>query len=194
MEILLASNNKDKAAEFERIFWNHSILLPADLGISFEYEERGQTFLDNAFGKARACYDLSSVPVIADDSGLCVNALGGMPGVGSARYGSEGGKILTATEKNRLLLSKLEGTENRDASFVCCLVLMLSDYRFFISQETCDGIITLEQKGDGGFGYDPVFFIPDIGKTMAELDDHEKDEISHRGRASARILTLIDSM
>jgi XTP/dITP diphosphohydrolase len=194
MEIMLASNNRDKAAEFERIFWNHSILLPGDLGFTFDYEEKGASFIENALGKAKTCYGLSSMPVIADDSGLCVDALGGMPGVGSARYGSEGGKLLTASEKNKLLLSKLQGNENRDAAFVCCLVLMLSDYRFFVVQETCEGVIAFEQKGSGGFGYDPVFFIPDLKKTIAELDDHEKDEISHRGRASARMLTLIDSL
>jgi XTP/dITP diphosphohydrolase len=194
MEILLASNNRDKADELERIFWNHSVLIPADLGIVFEYEEHGATFLENAVGKARACFELAAMSVLADDSGLCVDALGGMPGVGSARYGSEGGTILSASEKNKLLLSKLKGVEERDASFVCCLVLMLSDYRFFVAQETCPGVIALEQKGDGGFGYDPVFFIPEKEMTIAELEDREKDEISHRGKASLRILTILDSM
>jgi XTP/dITP diphosphohydrolase len=194
MEILLASNNRDKADEFERIFWNHTILLPSSLGLDFEHDEKGTSFLENAYGKARACYDLAQMPVLADDSGLCVDALGGIPGINSARFGESEGKRLSASEKNILLLSKIERVTERAASFVCCLVLILSEYRFFIAQETCDGIITHEQKGTGGFGYDPLFFLEDKGMTIAELPDREKDEISHRGNASKRILSILDSL
>jgi XTP/dITP diphosphohydrolase len=194
MEILLASNNRDKADEVERLFWNHTILLPADIGIVFDYEEKGESFLENAMGKALACYKLAKMPVLSDDSGLCVDALGGMPGVQSARFGAENGNILTASEKNSLLLSRLAGKGDRSASFVCCLVLVVSDYRFFIAQETCAGEITLAEKGSGGFGYDPVFFIPEKEMTIAELSDREKDEISHRGKAAARILAILDTL
>jgi XTP/dITP diphosphohydrolase len=194
MEMLLASNNRDKADEFERIFWRHTILIPSDLGMVFEYEEKGESYLANATGKAFTCHEMASMPVIADDSGLCINALGGMPGVQSSRYGSSEGKLLSAREKNELVLSKLAGVEDRSAAFVCCLVLVLSDYRFFIIQETCEGEIALEQRGSGGFGYDPIFLVPERKMTIAELPDREKDEISHRGRACSRLLAVLETI
>ncbi|MBN2441896.1 MAG: RdgB/HAM1 family non-canonical purine NTP pyrophosphatase, partial [Spirochaetales bacterium] len=182
MTIVLASNNVHKAVEFNRIFSGHTMILPKDMDIDFDYEETGVTFQENALGKAMALYSRVKRPVIADDSGLCVDALGGKPGVYSARYGaSPGGTQISSSEKNELLLSQMITIQHRQAFFVCCMVLVIEEYRFFIAQETVRGEITQHQRGVKGFGYDPVFFVPEKGMTVAEMEDHEKDEISHRG-------------
>jgi XTP/dITP diphosphohydrolase len=191
MQLLLASNNRDKAEEFRRIFSDHRILLPADAGVSFDFDEDANSFLENAIGKARALFAKTALPVLADDSGLVVAALNGEPGVYSARYGSRGGKNLSAAERNRYLLSRLGAEQRRDAFFVCCMVLILEPYRFYVTQETFAGIITESPRGKNGFGYDPVFLVPEYGKTAAELSDSEKDRISHRGKAARRILSLL---
>ena len=134
--------------------------------------------------KAMALYDIVKSPVIADDSGLCVKALGGRPGIYSARYStpslSSGNVADYGIDR---LLREMEGNKYRDAYFVCCVVLYLEENRFFIFQETCNGKITESKKGSGGFGYDPIFFIEKMGKTMAELTPEEKNDISHRGKA-----------
>jgi XTP/dITP diphosphohydrolase len=194
MNILLASNNRHKAAELERIFDKHKILLPEDVGGAFDFEEIGTTFLENAFGKAMACFRIADVPVVADDSGLCVDALGGLPGIQSARFGASNGRNLESTERNSLLISRLKGVAERSARFVCCLVFVLAENRFFIAQETCEGRIVDNPKGVGGFGYDPIFFIPEKGMTMAELSDSEKDVVSHRGRAARQLLRIVDTI
>lgn len=136
----------------------------------------------------RALVDL---PVLADDSGLCVEALGGEPGIRSARYGASGGARLDDGDRNRYLLGLLEGAVDRDARFVCCLVLMLTADRWFAFQETLEGSITRSPAGAGGFGYDPVFYVPQAGKTVAELPDAVKDRISHRGKAGARARAVL---
>ncbi|MBN1413065.1 MAG: RdgB/HAM1 family non-canonical purine NTP pyrophosphatase [Spirochaetales bacterium] len=194
MEIILASNNQHKVREFGRIFTGVTVKSPRDAGITFECEESGTTFLENAVLKAESLFRLCRKPVISDDSGLCVPALNGEPGVYSARYGSDELKReLTDEEKYLYLLQKLEGTDNRKAFFVCCMVLYLDDYRFYVVQETVNGEIADTSKGEGGFGYDPVFLIPEWNKTVAELDDAKKDLISHRGKAGRRMLSLLKS-
>jgi XTP/dITP diphosphohydrolase len=194
MEIYLASNNTHKRDEFVRLFPGHRILLPAESGLEFDFEENGKSFWENAMGKAHALFRLVHAPVLADDSGLCVAALGGQPGVVSHRFGARNGKNLEAGERNAYLLSRMKGVEDRAAYFLCSLVLLLEGVRFFAVQETVNGIITEAPRGANGFGYDPVFLVPETGKTIAELSDAEKDRLSHRGRASRRMLSLMQTL
>ncbi len=191
MDILLASNHAHKRDEFSRLLPGHTVRMAGEAGVSFSFEENGATFLENAMGKAAELYAASHAPVIADDSGLCVDALGGEPGLYSSRYGSAGGGILSAPERNAFLLSRMEGIEDRRAHFVCCLVLYLGEDRFCVAQETVHGTITRAPRGTHGFGYDPLFLVPGTGSTIAELPDGEKDRLSHRGRAARRILVLL---
>jgi len=194
IELVLASNNDNKHAEFQRLLPNAAVLKPRDAGISFAFEESGSTFFDNAFGKALALFRAARRPVIADDSGLCVRALGGEPGIISSRYGSEpGGLVLDTNRRNAFLLDRLKGIGDRRATFVCCLVMMQEEDRFIAVQETVRGMITEEPRGSNGFGYDPLFLLPSFGLTMAELPDATKDEVSHRGRAAHRLGVLLDS-
>jgi XTP/dITP diphosphohydrolase len=191
-ELLLASNNEHKRREFARLFRGVTILMPGDSGMDFDYAEDGDTFLANAYGKAAALHRMAGTTVIADDSGLCVASLGGEPGVFSARYGSvPGGVPLEASQRNAYLLERMAGAENRAAFFVCCLVLFFSDDRFLVVQETVTGVIAAAPRGANGFGYDPLFILPESGKTMAELPEDEKDRLSHRGRAALRIRALL---
>lgn len=194
MELLLATNNAHKHREFLRLLPGCRIVLPADAGIDFDFKEGGESFLSNALGKARALFRLAGRPVIADDSGLAVDALGGAPGVFSARYGSvERGRDLSAEERNAFLLERLRGVAERGAAFVCCLALVLEENRFLVAQETVRGVIAQEPHGANGFGYDPLFLVPGRGKTIAEIPDGEKDAISHRGRAARRLAALLAS-
>jgi XTP/dITP diphosphohydrolase len=195
MEIVLASGNAHKKMELEKIFSSHILLLPSELGIQFDCEETGQTFLENALLKAETLYKLVKRPVLSDDSGLCVNALNGAPGIYSARYGSvEGGPQLNDAERNNLLLSQLERAADREASFVCCMVLMADPYRVFTVQESFPGSISKEPFGGGGFGYDPVFVEPESGKTVAALPEDVKNRISHRGRAGRRMNAVLEDL
>ena len=183
MHIYLASGNRHKQEEFAAILKDHRISIPSDAGIVFDPEETGKTFLENALLKARVLYESVKSPVIADDSGLCIDALGGEPGIYSARYGMKDGVQLEAQERNRLVLHRMEGVKNRSCRFVCCIVVMLDAHRFFTVQETCEGVIAISAHGEHGFGYDPIVYLPEIGKTVAELTAQEKNELSHRGKA-----------
>ncbi len=197
MNILLASNNEHKKEEFSRILIGHTIVLPKELGIDFDFEEEAETFTENALGKARAL--ASQAPegykILADDSGLCVDALEGRPGVRTARYGLETfGRMLESGERNEFLLKNLahlEKKEERGAQFVCALAFLMDRRREFIFCETVEGFIAKESFGEGGFGYDPVFIVKEAGKTMAELSESEKDRYSHRGKASHHLITLL---
>lgn len=194
MEILLATTNLHKAEEFRRIFRDHTIILPSDRDLSFTYEETGESYFANAMGKAQALFHLAGGPVLADDSGLSVDALGGAPGIRSARFGAgTDDDRLSAEERNSRLLETMKDIDNRRAFFVCCLVLLLSEHRYWAVQETVEGRIASGPRGDGGFGYDPLFNLPDRGCTVAELPDQEKDGLSHRGRAARRIMNLLSS-
>jgi len=194
MEIVLATGNPHKQTELQGIFPDHRILIPRDLGISFEFDETGSTFLENSLGKARALFDRIRRPVMADDSGLCVNALNGAPGIYSARFGAEGGKELSSPERNALLLKTMKDMTDRTAFFVCVLVLVLDEHRCFTAQETIPGEIIRDSLGTGGFGYDPLFYIPSRGMTMAQLPPEEKNRLSHRGRAGARMASILESL
>jgi XTP/dITP diphosphohydrolase len=192
MTIWFATGNIHKKTELGAILSHHTLKIPGDAGIhDFEPEETGNTFLENALIKARALYRLVKAPVIADDSGLCVDALGGRPGIYSARYGSEGGTKLTTSERNGLLLKELGDQPQRSAHFVCVMALLLGEDRLYIVQETLEGIILREERGSFGFGYDPVFFIPELGCTVAELSGEAKNRISHRGKAGRIMGTIL---
>ena len=142
--------------------------------------------------KALTLHRLLGRPVLADDSGLSISAMGGAPGIYSARYGSEDGKRkLGAAERNAYLLKNMEAFDDRACAFVCCLVLVLSEERIFIVQETCSGELLRAPRGEGGFGYDPVVFLPSLGKSVAELSVEEKNRLSHRGRACARMAKIL---
>ncbi len=195
MEVVLATGNAHKAQELEKILSPHKVLIPADLGLDFDCEETGTTYLDNALLKAQTLAAMTDKPVIADDSGISVPALGGAPGIYSARYGSEeAGRMLSSEERNAFLLKNMEGREDWSAFFVCSMVLMLSPYRVFTVQETMDGRLTKDGAGSGGFGYDPVFYLEEKGCTVAELSEEEKNEVSHRGKAGARLKLILDSL
>ncbi len=195
MKIYLASENRHKMQELDAIMAPHRLILPSNSGIDYHFEETGKSYFENAYGKALTLFEKVNAPVIADDSGLSVPALDGAPGIYSSRYGSPGGgKKLEAAERNRYLLSHMEGIEERAAFFVCCMVLILADYRFFTAQETVEGILTREPRGRGGFGYDPLFYLPGYQKTVAEIPEEEKNRISHRGKAGSRLRDILHSM
>ena len=134
-------------------------------------------------------------PSLADDSGLSVRALGGAPGILSARYGSLKGKQkLESYDRNEFLLAKMASMKDRSCAFVCCIVVILSEERIFAVQETCPGELLRKPQGIGGFGYDPVVFLPELGKSVAELSVDEKNRVSHRGRACSRMAALLADM
>ncbi len=182
MKLLAATNNAGKLAEIRSILADHGfeVISPAEAGLKLEVEEDGATFEANALKKAQAWRDLSGLAALADDSGLCVDALGGAPGVRTARYAGEN----ASDEANySLLLERLAGTSERAARFVCVIALCLPDGRSFVARGECPGLITTAPRGAAGFGYDPVFLDEATGLTFAELDSVTKNARSHRGRA-----------
>ena len=194
MELFVATGNAHKLLELAPALPGQVLKRPDDAGIrGFDVEEDGSSFMENAMKKALTLYRLIGKPSLADDSGLAVRALDGAPGVLSARYGSpDGGATkLDAAERNRFLLARMAEEEDRSCAFVCCLVLVLSEDRFFAVQETCPGELLRESRGSGGFGYDPLVWLPGLGKTVAELGVDEKNRVSHRGRACARMSGLL---
>jgi XTP/dITP diphosphohydrolase len=237
MTIWLASGNKHKLKELTSVLvdvpGSHglTIKLPAEAGITgFDPEETGTSFAENALIKAKALYcmlnadsALTADPVLADDSGLCVDALGGRPGIYSARYYGkdswnsdeifrEGTKNLTDQERNALLLEELDASKSsvvshsslpintiskgrsRSCRFVCAMVLLFSPENFYLVQETLEGEIVSsarEIRGRGGFGYDPIVYLPELGRTVAELSEEEKNRLSHRGKAGKAIAKLL---
>ena len=190
MELLLASGNKHKLKEISAILRDIRVLTPEDVGVSFYFEEIGDTFFANAFGKALHLNEMTGKPVLADDSGLAVRSLEGAPGVRSARFGeSADGHQLTDRERYELLLRRLDGEQHREAAFICCMVVLAEPDRFLVAQESCPGVITTHPKGDVGFGYDPVFRPNGFDLTMAEISAESKNKISHRARA-LRVLSV----
>lgn len=193
MEILVATNNMHKLAELSALLPGHRLVTPAQAGFpDFDVEEDGETYQANAFKKALALYDLTGRPSLADDSGISVRALGGAPGVRSARYGSPDGVTpLSSPERNELLLRTMRGQEDRACAFVCCLVLLHDRNRHVAVQETCPGVLLDSPRGSGGFGYDPVVYLPEFGRTVAELSETEKNSVSHRGRAAKALARIL---
>jgi len=182
MRFVLATHNPHKIQEMGEILSSLGveIVSPQDLGLAVEVEETGATFAENALLKAKAVCRASGLPAIADDSGLCVDALNGAPGVYSARYG---GEELDDLGRCRLLLEGLRGQTTRAAHFECAICCVFPGGKTLTAQGRCDGAIAFAPLGDGGFGYDPVFLVPGKGKTFAQLTAEEKNEISHRGKA-----------
>lgn len=191
MKLYFATENKHKHEELSRIMHPHQIILPKSEGIICSPDENGLDFFSNALIKARYLYDIVKHPVIADDSGLCIDALQGKPGIHSARFGEKNGIQLSTREKNLLVLEMLKNETQRDCQFVCNMILYLSPHRFYSVQETLEGLIIDEAKGEQGFGYDPIVYLPSLNKTVAQLTGTEKDLYSHRGKAGALLKELL---
>ena len=182
MRFVLATHNPGKLREMGEILKDFGIevVSPRELGITVDVEETGTTFAENAMLKAKAICKAAGLPAIADDSGLCVDALNGAPGVYSARYGGEG---LDDKGRYMLLLSSLRGAPTRAAHFACAVACAFPNGDTLTAEGRCDGSIAYAPLGEGGFGYDPVFLLPGTGKTFGQLTQEEKSAVSHRGRA-----------
>ena len=181
MKVVLASHNKKKMAEMKTILsaMGVEVLSQADVGVDLEPEETGTTFAENAAIKAMAVMQASGLPAIADDSGLCVDALNGAPGVYSARYGGLDDDVA----RYRLLLENLRGAGTRAAHFHTSVVCCFPNGDVLEAEGDCHGTIAYAPQGENGFGYDPVFFVPEMRKTFGQLTPEEKNAISHRGVA-----------
>lgn len=182
--LVVASNNKHKLREISEIFTEFEVCSQKQMGFDEEVEETGKTFAENALIKARAASKALGVMALADDSGLCVDALGGAPGIYSARYcGSHG----LDKENRDLLLRNLQGVENRRAHFCSAIALVYPDGREFVAEGRTFGNILTEEVGEGGFGYDCIFQSDDLGKSFGVATAEEKNGVSHRFRALQEI-------
>ncbi len=197
MRIVLASNNAGKLAELQALFAPLGVELvrQGELGID-EAEEPFITFVENALTKARHASRAASLPALADDSGLCVDALGGAPGVLSARYATLFGEPKSDADNNRVLLRELQGQADRRARFVCVLVAVrhADDPEPLIAFGRWQGEITEAPRGTGGFGYNPVFFDPAVGSTAAEMSTEDKNRLSHRAAAARQMLDQMQAV
>lgn len=215
MKIYLATGNKNKKREMCELLKDHTILIPSDEGIEFDPDETGSTFYENSLIKAKTLYDIVHCPVIADDSGICVDALGGAPGIYSSRYagpdfmkGRPDGKKISQEEQNIFIISQLnDAIKNgnlpkgeylhgeRSCHYTCAMVMYCGTDRLYVAQETFEGTIIDDiknQAGDGGFGYDPIVFLPEYNKTVAQISADEKNAISHRGKAVRALQKIIN--
>jgi XTP/dITP diphosphohydrolase len=193
--LVLASGNPGKKAEIERLLkpFGTRVVTQTELGIT-EADEPHDTFRENALAKARHVAFATRLPALADDSGLCVAALGGAPGVHSAHYAGREGSRAERDERNNLkLLSEMKEENNRSAHYVCAMVLVRGpgDAEPLVAEAQWHGEIARAPRGGGGFGYDPLFVPAGMDKTSAELDPEEKNRISHRGQALAKLLELL---
>ena len=183
MNIILATHNKNKVIEMQRVlselFPDVNVMTATEAGFTDDIEENGTTFEENALIKARAVSKEGYISV-ADDSGLCVNALGGAPGIYSARYA---GEPKSDDRNNALLLKNLADKSDRSAYFVSAIACVLPSGEEFTVRGIAEGVMLTEKKGQGGFGYDPLFFFPPLNKTFAEFTTEEKNTVSHRGNA-----------
>lgn len=184
--IIIATKNKGKVKDFEVLFEKrgYKVISLLDLPDSPDIEETGNTFRENAILKAEGIATIVNEIVIADDSGLAVDALGGRPGVFSARYAGE-----QKNDEDNILkvLTELEGVKDRSATFHCALAMAIPSSATIVVEGTCNGVINEEPIGENGFGYDPIFFVPEKNKTMAQLSKEEKNEISHRADALKKL-------
>jgi XTP/dITP diphosphohydrolase len=192
-KLVLASNNAGKVREFQELLapFHFQIIPQGELGI-LAAEEPHYTFVENALAKARHASAASGLPALADDSGICAHALHGEPGVHSARYAGKNGDDAANNEK---LIDALANESNRGAHYACALVMVQSEHdpEPLIVQTRWYGQIIDQAKGDHGFGYDPYFFLPELGKTAAQLDSTQKNLISHRGQALRELITQLKS-
>ena len=190
--IILATGNKDKLKEVREILGKKSVSVVSmkEAGFDQEIEENGSTFAENAVIKAKAVCAASGETAMADDSGLVIDALGGMPGIYSARYL---GHETPYPEKNAKILAMLSDVpeEKRTARYVCAIACVFPDGRTLLAEETMEGRIAREPAGSNGFGYDPIFYVPEAGKTAAEMSPEEKHAVSHRGKALRKMEALL---
>jgi XTP/dITP diphosphohydrolase len=184
--LVLATRNEGKILEFKALLSTFDIEIKSlkDFGPIPQAEEDGETFEENAVKKARLTARVLGFPALADDSGLMVKALGGVPGVRSARYA---GEDATDEANNAKLLAALRGVKEREARFVCILAIAVPRGPALIYEGNCDGVISERPVGEKGFGYDPVFYYPPLGKTFAQMSPEEKNRVSHRGKALAEV-------
>ena len=191
-KIVFATGNQGKLREVKKILadLNVDVVSMKEEGIQIDVDENGTTFAENAQIKATAIGAHTDAIVLADDSGLVIDALNGEPGIYSARYL---GEDTSYRIKNQNLIDRLEGVpdEKRTARFVCAIAAALPDGTVLHTEGTIEGIIGYEERGENGFGYDPIFYVPKLGKTTAELTDDEKNAISHRGSALEKMKVLL---
>ena len=185
MKVVLASKNRHKLVEISKITekFDMELVLQSDLGVDIDVEETGTTFEENSFIKAEAVMKATGLPALADDSGIAVDALNGEPGIYSARYGFD--ESLDDWGRLELLLKNTEHVPDgqRQAQFVCVITMVTPDGRTIQARGEIHGELTREPAGENGFGYDPIFYYPPLGKTTAELSPEEKNAVSHRGNA-----------
>lgn len=179
LQIVIASNNKNKIREIKKLYPNLDLKSLAELNISDEAEEDGQTFRENAAKKALYIAQKYQVITLADDSGLCCLGLALAPGVHSARYASDHNDALN----NAKLVKEISSIKNKKAYYACAICIALPNGKTYLKEKKCYGRIILTPKGQGGFGYDPYFYLPKLNKTMAEISLEEKNMISHRAKA-----------
>ena len=188
MKLVVASGNKNKIREIAEIFSEYEVCSQKEMGFDEDVEETGTTFAENALIKARAASQALQCVALADDSGICVDALGGAPGVYSARYCGHHG----SDEENRnLLLKNMEGVENRKAHFTSAIALVFPDGRELLAEGHTYGSILYEAEGGGGFGYDPIFYSDDLGKSFGIATAEEKNAVSHRFRGLQKLQSLL---
>ena len=194
MRVVLASQNRHELAEIQAILsqYDMELVLQSDLGLRIDVDETGTTFEENSELKARAVVEATGLPAIADDSGLCVDVLGGAPGIYSARYGAP--ECVTDRDRLNFLLKNMRGirSEERTARFVCVITLLYPDGRKLVARGTCEGMIAFEPSGEDGFGYDPVFNLPSQGCTFAQMGAERKNQISHRANALLRLEQMLE--
>ena len=185
MKVVLASKNKHKLVEIEEITkkFDMELVLESDLGVDIDVEETGTTFEENSFLKANAVMQATGLPALADDSGIAVDALNGEPGIYSARYGFD--DTLDDAGRVQLLLKNMENVPDgqRQAKFVCVITLVTPDGKTIQARGEVHGEVLRETRGEGGFGYDPIFYYPPFGKTLAQVAPEEKNQVSHRAKA-----------
>ncbi len=204
MKLYLATGNKHKQREMQEILPDYRIVIPADEGIDdFDPDESGDSFVENSLIKARALWDIVRASVIADDSGLCVDCLNGIPGIYTSRYagakhpkGYHDGRKIPQEEQNRLLIEQVNatGSDDRRCHYTCAMVLVTDALKFYTCEEYLYGEIIARAEdaaGTGGFGYDPIVFLPAYGKTAAQISAEEKNRISHRGKAARGIAAIL---
>ncbi len=192
MKAVLASKNKHKLQEIQEILSQYDIelVLQSELGVDVDPDENGATFEENSYIKAKAVLDATGMTTIADDSGLWVDALGGAPGVHSARYG--GPDYKTDRDRLNLLLKNMEGIDDRTARFVCVITLLKPDGTKLVARGECEGVIDTEPRGNSDFGYDPVFYVPAEGCTFSEMGSERKNAISHRSNALKNLCKMLE--
>ena len=185
MKVVLASKNKHKLVEIEQITkkFDMELVLESDLGVDIDVEETGTTFEENSFLKANAVMQATGLPALADDSGIAVDALNGEPGIYSARYGFD--DTLDDAGRVQLLLKNMENVPDgqRQAKFVCVITLVTPEGKNIQARGEVHGEVLREVRGEGGFGYDPIFYYPPFGKTLAQVAPEEKNQVSHRAKA-----------